>query len=81
MPLLLKLAWRNVFRNKWRTALACLAIGTGLASLMLADAWMIGSKNNMVQSATETLGDEDPSVGRQLLGSGDVIGETSHRKD
>jgi ABC-type lipoprotein release transport system permease subunit len=48
----LRLAWRNLFRNKRRTAIASLAIGIGLAALIFTDAFMLGMKNNMIHSAT-----------------------------
>ena len=55
MKFYLKLAWRNILRNKRRTIIASIAIGVGLASLILTDAIMIGMKNNLVRSATSTL--------------------------
>lgn len=48
----IKLAWRNIFRNKRRTIIAGIAIAIGLASLILSDAFMIGMENNIVKSAT-----------------------------
>ncbi|MEN8222570.1 MAG: FtsX-like permease family protein [Acidobacteriota bacterium] len=51
----LKLAWRNILRNKRRTIIASIAIGVGLASLIVTDGFMIGMKNNLVDSATSTL--------------------------
>jgi len=48
----LKLAWRNIFRNKRRTIIAGIAIGIGLASMIFTDALVIGMKNNMIHSAT-----------------------------
>ncbi|MBD3322209.1 MAG: FtsX-like permease family protein [Chitinivibrionales bacterium] len=48
----LKLAWRNMFRNKRRTVIAGTAIGIGLASLIFTDAMIIGMKENMVRSGT-----------------------------
>ncbi len=48
----LRLAWRNLFRNKRRTAIASLAIGIGLAALIFTDAFMAGMKDNMIHSAT-----------------------------
>ena len=54
MYMLLKLAWRNVLRNKRRTFLAGIAIGIGLAALMFTDAMMIGMNRNMIASATDT---------------------------
>lgn len=58
MRLYLKLAVRNLFRNKRRTFIAGTAIGIGLAALIFTDALIIGMEENMVASATETfLGD------------------------
>jgi ABC-type lipoprotein release transport system permease subunit len=54
MRMLLKMAWRNLFRNKRRTFIAGTAIGIGLASLIFVDALMIGMKENMIDSATES---------------------------
>lgn len=52
--MLLKLAWRNIFRNKRRTVLSGIAIGIGLASLIFTDALTIGSIESMIRSATGT---------------------------
>lgn len=52
MLLLIKLAWRNMFRNKRRTFIAGSAIGIGLAALIFSDALIIGMKENMVRTAT-----------------------------
>lgn len=52
MQLYLKLAWRNIFRNKRRTFIAGAAIGIGLASLILVDALSLGMEENMLHSAT-----------------------------
>jgi ABC-type lipoprotein release transport system permease subunit len=54
MWMLLKLAWRNIFRNKRRTLLSGLAIGVGLASMMFADAVIYSLGETMVRSATES---------------------------
>ena len=48
MLLYIKLAWRNIFRNKRRTIISGLAIAIGLASLIYVDALYIGMKNNIV---------------------------------
>jgi ABC-type lipoprotein release transport system permease subunit len=53
MLMLIKLAWRNIFRNKRRTLLSGLAIGVGLASMMFADAVIFSLGETMVHSATE----------------------------
>ncbi len=50
----LKLAWRNLFRNRRRTFLSALAIGVGIAALIFMDALLIGWKDNMIRSATST---------------------------
>jgi len=50
----LKLAWRNIFRNKRRTSLGALAIGIGIAALIFVDALLIGWEENMVRTATST---------------------------
>ena len=56
--ILIKLAWRNIFRNKRRTLIAATAIGIGLAALIFIDALMIGMTENMVRTATASfLGD------------------------
>ena len=56
--ILVKLAWRNIFRNKRRTIIAATAIGIGLAALIFVDALMIGMADNMVRTATASfLGD------------------------
>ena len=48
----IRLAWRNILRNKRRTFVAGIAIGIGLASLIFVDAMIIGMKNTMLHSAT-----------------------------
>ena len=56
--ILIKLAWRNIFRNKRRTIIAATAIGIGLAALIFVDALTIGMTENMVRTATASfLGD------------------------
>jgi len=52
MRLYLKLAWRNIFRNKRRTFIAGIAIGIGLAALIYTDALIAGMTRNMIRSAT-----------------------------
>lgn len=54
MRLYLKLAFRNLFRNKRRTFIAGTAIGIGLAALIFTDALIVGMERNMVASATES---------------------------
>lgn len=50
--ILIKLAWKNILRNKRRTLLAATAISIGLAALIFVDAYMIGMKKNMIKTAT-----------------------------
>ena len=50
----LKLAWRNLLRNKRRTFIAGTAIGIGLAALIYVDALVLGMEANMISSATST---------------------------
>ncbi|GBE06616.1 MAG TPA: ABC transporter permease [Nitrospirae bacterium] len=54
MKLLLKLAWRNVLRNKRRTVLAGLAVGIALASMIFIDGLYIGMLESMIRTATDT---------------------------
>jgi ABC-type lipoprotein release transport system permease subunit len=54
MLMLIKLAWRNIFRNKRRTLLSGLAIGVGLGSMMFADAIIFSLGESMVHGATES---------------------------
>jgi ABC-type lipoprotein release transport system permease subunit len=54
MRLYLKLAVRNLFRNKRRSFIAGTAIGIGLAALIFTDALMVGMERNMIASATES---------------------------
>ena len=56
--ILIKLAWRNIFRNKRRTIIAATAIGIGLTALIFMDAFMIGMEETLVRTATASfLGD------------------------
>lgn len=52
--ILMKLAWKNILRNKRRTFIASIAIGIGLAALIFLDALMIGMTNNMTKTATDS---------------------------
>jgi ABC-type lipoprotein release transport system permease subunit len=52
MGFTIKLAWRNIFRNKRRTIIAGIAIGVGLAALIFSDAVVRGMKRQMIHSAT-----------------------------
>jgi ABC-type lipoprotein release transport system permease subunit len=61
MKMFLKLAWRNIMRNKRRTMIAGAAIGLGLAAMIFMDALMIGFKDDAISSITG-----------QFLGEGQV---------
>ena len=50
----IKLAWRNLLRNKRRSFIAGTAIGIGLAALIFVDALLLGMERNMIDSATST---------------------------
>lgn len=54
MMILLKLAWRNILRNKRRTLLSGLAVGIGLASMMFVDGLFTGMLDSMIRTATDT---------------------------
>jgi putative ABC transport system permease protein len=62
----IKLAWRNIFRNKRRTLITGIAIGLGLASLIFIDALIIGMKVNMVHAATASFLGEGQIHNRQF---------------
>lgn len=52
MRFYLRLALRNLLRNKRRALIAGTAIGIGLAALVFVDALIIGMERNIVKSAT-----------------------------
>lgn len=54
MRFYLKLAWRNIFRNRRRTFLTGLIIGIGLAAMIFVDAYIVGMKDGMISSATSS---------------------------
>lgn len=49
-----KIGLRNVLRNKRRSFLSALAIGIGLASLIIADGFLIGMRESVIKIVTET---------------------------
>ena len=51
-PVLVALAWRNVRRNKRRSAITILAIALGLAALTFLWAFLDGMNNEMVENTT-----------------------------
>ncbi|MDE0314341.1 MAG: FtsX-like permease family protein [Candidatus Poribacteria bacterium] len=52
--ILIKLAWRNILRNKRRTIIASIAMSIGLATLIFGDAFMIGMMENLIKTATDS---------------------------
>jgi len=66
--LYIKLAWRNVLRNKRRTIIAGTAIAMGLAALIFVDALHLSMKENMIDAATGS-----------FLGEGEIA-EADYRK-
>jgi len=50
----IKLAWRNIFRNKRRTIISGLAIAIGLAALIYVDALYKGMEINIIDNITKS---------------------------
>ncbi len=83
MMLFLKLAWRNILRNKRRTFIAGTAIGIGMAAMIFVDALYEGMTRYMIRSATASfLGEaqihhkdfrETRDVEKTISGLSDVI--------
>lgn len=71
----IKLAWRNIFRNKRRTIIASIAIGIGLACLIFYDALIIGMEDNMIKSATASFLGE-AQIHRQGFRDTQEVGQT-----
>ncbi|MBI5805791.1 ABC transporter permease [candidate division TA06 bacterium] len=65
----MKLAWRNLFRNKRRTLIAGLALGLGLAAMIFVDALVIGTVDNMVRLATSSFMGEAQIMNREFRAS------------
>ncbi len=58
MNLILRLAWRNIFRNGRRTFLTCLLLACSLIALVLTDGVMKGMMELMVETTTRTFAGE-----------------------
>ncbi len=74
--LYVKLAWRNVMRNKRRTILAGLAVGISLASLIFIDGLLDGMLQSMIRTATDTFlgqGEIHAAGFRETMAVEDVI--------
>src|ERR1700687_4287159 len=52
---LLRLAWRNLWRNPRRTLIAMSAIGLGYAMLLFVACLMAGLRQQMIESGTDLL--------------------------
>jgi ABC-type lipoprotein release transport system permease subunit len=76
----IKLAWRNIFRNKRRTIIASIAIGIGLASLIFTGAVMKGMESTMMKSATASFLGEGQIHGDDFRETQEVE-KTVHRLD
>lgn len=75
-----KLAWRNLFRNKRRSFIAGTAIGLGLASLIFVDALVVGMERNMIDSATSSFMG-DGQIHREGFRTTQAVERTIHRSD
>ena len=56
--LIVKLAWRNLFRNTRRTLLTVMLVSFSLVSLILTDGMVKGMQEKLVGSVTQTLNGE-----------------------
>ncbi len=65
--LIIKLARRNILRNKKRSFITSLSVGLGLAVIIFTDALMIGFENYMRNSATSILSGEAQIHGEKYL--------------
>lgn len=74
----IKLAWRNIFRNKRRSFIAGTAMGLGLASLIFVDALIIGMRDNMIHSATSSFLGEGQIHAEEYLTSR-AVADTIHQ--
>ena len=78
--ILIKLAWRNILRNKRRTIIASIAISIGLAALIFGDAFMIGMMENLIKTATDSfIG--DAQIHRQGFGDTQEVSMTIQELD
>jgi ABC-type lipoprotein release transport system permease subunit len=76
----IKLAWRNLFRNRRRSFIAGTAIGIGLASLVFMDALILGMEDNMIRSATASFLGEG-QIHREGFRTTQAVEKTVNRLD
>ncbi|MDH3197661.1 MAG: FtsX-like permease family protein [Candidatus Krumholzibacteria bacterium] len=69
---MMKLAWRNILRNKRRTLIAGTAIGIGLAAMIFVDALFEGMSRYMIRSATASFLGEAQIHRKEFRGTYDV---------
>ena len=72
LPLSLKLATRNIFRNTRRTVLTVFLIGSGLAALLFTDAFVKGMVETMINISTQTYLGQGQIHHKQFRESNDV---------
>ncbi len=51
---ILKLAWRNVWRNKRRTAITLVSIGFGLCALLFQQSLIKSLQNQIIEKSTRS---------------------------
>ena len=51
----LKIAWRNITRNKWRSFITISAVAMGLAGLIFIQAFVDGGQKEMVRNYTDLI--------------------------
>lgn len=51
---ILKIAWRNVWRNKRRSLLTLMALAIGVMSVIFAESYIVGLTNSMVEGIVKT---------------------------
>lgn len=52
--MIIKLGLRNLTRSKTRTILSCMAIAIGLCAIIFVDGFVVGIKDSMIKTSTET---------------------------
>ena len=76
-----KLGWRNIFRNKRRTFLTSLVIGTSLGSIIIQNSMMEGTIKNIFQRATSSLASQAQIHGEKFLPNFDMDYPINNKKE